>query len=283
MSSVTVAAGTLNTGLSTTVGPTGLGGITAGQPALGSEFSSLYTSMQNLQALAGVLGSVGWVVTEDLADAAVSAAKFRSSAALSVVGNATNASASVSDIAAGTDGYVLRRSGTTLGFGTVAAAGLASGSVTTAKFGTIPACRLYKQATSAIADSTEVTINFSGTGDEVFDTAGMHSPTSNPSRITVGTAGIYLVQGGINWPYDAGGGRRVVYLNKNGSQIASASEMQVSTSSSNTFQNLSTIVDAAVGDYFEISVIQGSGGSMTIAGAGFGGPVLSAIWLAPAP
>ncbi|WP_346984999.1 hypothetical protein [Chryseobacterium sp. POE27] len=56
-----------------------------------------------------------------------------SAAALTVKGNATNAAASPTDIAAGTDGYVLRRSGTSLGFGTVATAGIADGAVTTAK------------------------------------------------------------------------------------------------------------------------------------------------------
>lgn len=44
---------------------------------------------------------------------------FRQSAALSVVGNSTNATANVADIAAGADFNVLRRSGTTIGFGSI--------------------------------------------------------------------------------------------------------------------------------------------------------------------
>jgi hypothetical protein len=47
---------------------------------------------------------------------AVTDAKFRQSAALSIVGNATNATANVADITAGTDGFVLRRNGTALEF-----------------------------------------------------------------------------------------------------------------------------------------------------------------------
>lgn len=47
---------------------------------------------------------------------AVSNAKFRQSAALSVVGNATNGTANVADITAGTDGMVLARNGTALEF-----------------------------------------------------------------------------------------------------------------------------------------------------------------------
>lgn len=52
-----------------------------------------------------------------LAANAVTSAKFRQSAALSLVGNGTNATANVTDLAAASDGQVMRRSGTTLAFG----------------------------------------------------------------------------------------------------------------------------------------------------------------------
>lgn len=47
----------------------------------------------------------------------VTDAKFRQSAALTVVGRSANSTGNVADISAGTDNFVLRRSGTTLGFG----------------------------------------------------------------------------------------------------------------------------------------------------------------------
>lgn len=55
------------------------------------------------------------------------------SAALSVVGRATNTAGNAADITAGTSGHVLRRSGTTLGFGQIDDTSIADGSVTTAK------------------------------------------------------------------------------------------------------------------------------------------------------
>lgn len=58
---------------------------------------------------------------------------LRRAAALSVKGNATNTTGAVADIAAASDGHVLRRSGTSIGFGTIATAGIADGAVTGAK------------------------------------------------------------------------------------------------------------------------------------------------------
>lgn len=57
---------------------------------------------------------------------------FRQSAGLSIVGRSANTTGDVDDIT-GTDGQVLRVSGTALGFGTIVAAGIASDAVVTAK------------------------------------------------------------------------------------------------------------------------------------------------------
>lgn len=54
---------------------------------------------------------------------------------LSVLGRSADSTGGTDAITAGTDGHVLRRSGDTIGFGTVATAGLADGAVTTAKIG----------------------------------------------------------------------------------------------------------------------------------------------------
>jgi hypothetical protein len=65
------------------------------------------------------------VTTAKLAANSVTSTILRDSAALSVIGNSTNASADPADIAASTDGHVLRRSGAALGFGTVGLSSLA--------------------------------------------------------------------------------------------------------------------------------------------------------------
>ncbi|MCA0318232.1 MAG: hypothetical protein LCH88_09200 [Proteobacteria bacterium] len=66
-------------------------------------------------------------------DDAVTDAKLRNSAGLSVVGRAAGTTGDPADIVAGSDGQVLVRTGPTLGFGQVATAGIANDAVTVAK------------------------------------------------------------------------------------------------------------------------------------------------------
>jgi len=63
----------------------------------------------------------------------------RQSAGLSVIGRSANTTGNVADITAANDAEVLRRSGTTIGFGTVATAGIADDAVTYAKLQNVAA------------------------------------------------------------------------------------------------------------------------------------------------
>lgn len=107
------------------------------------------TILQAIQKLNGNIGAISSGITEltgdvtagpgsgsqaaTIANNAVSDAKFRQSAGLSVVGRSANSTGNVADITAANDGEVLRRSGTSVGFGTVATAGIANNAVTAAK------------------------------------------------------------------------------------------------------------------------------------------------------
>lgn len=66
-------------------------------------------------------------------DDGISNAKLRNSSALSVIGRSANSTGDPADIAAGSDGYILRRSGTSLGFGQIVAAGITDETITAAK------------------------------------------------------------------------------------------------------------------------------------------------------
>lgn len=109
--------------------------VEAAQDAVGLAFTDsaridfTYSDVTNTFTADIVLASIG---TTYITDDAVTNAKLRNSAGLSVVGRSANTIGDPADIV-GTDGQVLRVSGTALGFGTIATAGLADASVTNAK------------------------------------------------------------------------------------------------------------------------------------------------------
>ena len=86
----------------------------------------------------GVTVGFGQTTTGGIADDAVTFAKMQNSAAagLSVVGRSTNSAGDFSEIDAGADGHVLRRSGVTVGFGQIVSAGIATDAVTVEKLAT---------------------------------------------------------------------------------------------------------------------------------------------------
>ena len=269
--------GLLKTDLGTTNSPTGLAEIVGGEDVLASQFDGLTSAMVSFEGVVDDMIGGQWVGTDDLAAACVSAAKFRSSAALSVVGNATNASASVADISAGTDGYVLRRSGTTLGFGTVASAGIATGAVSIVKEAVRPVCRLNKTADESIANNTTEYLTFTSTDSAVVvDPYNMHSPTTNSDRITVSDTGFYLVTAYVQWDSNATG-KRGLYLQKNSSSII-GSDFRLPVSGSVTMQTVSVIVPLAANDWVRLGLYQSSGAALDSV-ASNGAPSFSVAWM----
>lgn len=83
-------------------------------------------------ALTGPVTTTAGSLATTITNAAVTYAKIQDIAGLSVIGRSANSSGVAADIT-GTDGQALRVSGTTLGFGTIVAAGIASDAVITAK------------------------------------------------------------------------------------------------------------------------------------------------------
>lgn len=101
-----------------------LAGNPTGSPALNTSVTlgtTLAFSGTALQTAAGS-GDVSWSADSfvtAIGNNKVTDAMLRQSAALSIIGNATNALANVADIAAASDFQILRRSGTALAFGSI--------------------------------------------------------------------------------------------------------------------------------------------------------------------
>jgi len=103
--------------------------------------------------------SFGTVATAGIADNAITNPKLRDSGALSVIGRSVNSSGDPADIAAvAASGAVLRESGSALGFGTVATAGIADDAVTYAKIQNVSASpRFLGRITGGAGDTEELT------------------------------------------------------------------------------------------------------------------------------
>lgn len=104
---------------------------------------------------AGAGGAI--TINSAFADDSVTDAKLRNSTALSVIGRATNSTGDPADIAAANDGEVLRRSGTALGFGTVATAGIANNAVTLGKMAQVATARILGRVTASTGDVEALT------------------------------------------------------------------------------------------------------------------------------
>jgi hypothetical protein len=122
-----------------------------------------------------------------------------------------------------------------------------------------------------VSNATFTTLAFSG---EQFDTNGFHDNTTNNSRITIpsGKAGKYLFTAQTFFDADADG-KRILYLAYNGSRtgLSSAGSENAGSAAANIGSQLSVIVDASVGDYFELQAYQSSGANLFLAGDDYGG------------
>ena len=127
-----------------------------------------------------------------IADNAVGNEHIRDSTAWSVIGRSANTSGDPADISTTTDGYVLRTSGTTLGFGTVSSAGLASGAVTAGKIATGGVSASGQVATNILALDRLVQVTGPAVIGRSANTAG------NLAAITSGTDGHVLRQSGTS-------------------------------------------------------------------------------------
>jgi hypothetical protein len=124
---------------------------------------SFATNELRRSALTGDVTAAANSNATTIANNAVSNAKLRDSAALSVIGRSSNSTGDPADISASTDGHVLRRSGTTLGFGQVDTAGIANFAVTTNQIaiGAVTDSRLSDMAASTLKGRGSA----AGTGD----------------------------------------------------------------------------------------------------------------------
>jgi hypothetical protein len=116
-------------------------------------------------------------------------------------------------------------------------------------------------ATKSIANSTTTTLTFDA---EVLDSNAFHDNSTNNSRLTIpsGYAGKYLISSQL-FPAENSAGRREIRFVKNGSVLYGWNMNAYGTMERIDFYSF---VDASVGDYFEVTFRQSSGGALNLYG-----------------
>jgi hypothetical protein len=141
--------------------------------------------------------------------------------------------------------------------------------------------KVYKGIAQSIPNNAITTVTFGASDTEAYDPLNMHDPVTNNSRLVVpaGYDGIWVVYGLLGFAVNATGAR-ILFLLKNGAQIARADEgANMGGPGTQTPTVVASIPVAAVaGDYFEMQAYQNSTAALNL-GTGEGNVALAAHWL----
>lgn len=120
----------------------------------------------------------------------------------------------------------------------------------------VQACRVTRAGTQSIPDNTITTVAFD---EERFDTDGMHDVTTNNSRITINTAGFYIV--GFHGALFSGNdyNRAFALLRINGTTEIVRGPSVNATTTQQPHIACNTVYQFAAGDYVEVQVFQDNG------------------------
>ena len=111
---------------------------------------------------------------------------------------------------------------------------------------------------------------------ERFDTDAMHSLTSNPSRLTCRTPGLYTLSGHLTFAANATGYRQVC-LRLNASTFLAVNATPNLGAAAAVNLSVATLYKLAVGDYVELHGWQNSGGTLTMLASPAYSPELAAV------
>lgn len=139
---------------------------------------------------------------------------------------------------------------------------------------TVPAVSIRRTANFSVPTGAYTAVALDAANStEDFDTDGMHDPATNPSRITIKTPGLYLLEGGGEFA-SGGGAVRYTQIHKNGTVIPGSQTGGPLVAGWGTRQTTSVMVRCAAGDYLELVGFQDSGGALTWNSVAF-----AATWL----
>jgi len=134
-----------------------------------------------------------------------------------------------------------------------------------------PMCRVKQTTGQVVYDAANATLAFDA---EDFDTDGMHDNATDNSRITIKTAGVYLVIASVRYTAGVSDDTRISILN-NGGNVGIDERGPNNTRSG---QQVMGYYDLAVSDYLEAQVYQNNSAN-TARTTDTPYTFLSAVWL----
>jgi hypothetical protein len=146
---------------------------------------------------------------------------------------------------------------------------IANGAVTAAKIGSLPTVRAFHNANQAIT-SGNLTLSLNS---ERFDTANLHSTTTNNSRLTAPIDGVYLITINTSWAGVADGTPLWLGIRQNGSAFLAGHGTTAQVSQEHS---MSTVFRMTAGQFVEAIVCCSGTVESGDLGASF-----SMTWLAP--
>jgi len=96
---------------------------------------------------------------------------------------------------------------------------------------------------------------------ESWDNGGLHSTSSNHSRVTISVAGKYMVFGWADFAANATGTSRYQAIRKNGATLRYVNSPKDSNNAA--YSTIAMLVSCAAGDYLEHVAYQDSGSTLT--------------------
>ena len=123
--------------------------------------------------------------------------------------------------------------------------------------------RVYSDANMSIADNTWTSVTFN---QERWDTDTIHDNSTNNTRLTCKTAGLYIIVGNLLFDTSANGYRGMAFLLNGITYIGrvSANPRNGGTGQYHCFFSANTIYQLAVNDYVELQAYQNSGGALNL-------------------
>jgi hypothetical protein len=141
---------------------------------------------------------------------------------------------------------------------------------------TPPAARAYNSADLAIANTTKTVLTFDS---EVFDTASIHSTSSNTGRLTAPVAGLYHIEGHATFAADADGTRRLYCMLNDTTDIWITQVGPNASASIVLSAGFSFMYRLAAADWVSMWAYHAAGASLNIEHGGSYSPTFGMRWI----